>query len=63
LKPYHFKILEIIRKRGFITNKDYSTLVDRAKATRVIDFQKLIDLGLIERKDKGRATYYILKEK
>lgn len=62
LKLYHLKILEFIRKKGFITNQDYAKLVDRAKATRVLDFQKLIDLGLIERKGKGRATYYILKK-
>jgi len=63
LLPYHVKILEFIQKKGFITDRDYAKLVDRAKATRAIDFQKLIALGLVERKGKGRATYYILKEK
>lgn len=61
LKPYHLKILEFIRKKGFISDRDYAKLSDRAKATRALDFQKLIDLGLIERKGKGRATYYVLK--
>lgn len=59
LKQYHLKILEYIREKGFITDKDYFQLTDRAKATRALDFQKLIDLGLIERKGKARATYYI----
>lgn len=63
LQPYHTKILELIGQKGFITNRDYAKLVDRAKATRALDFQKLIKLGLIERKGKGRATYYVLKEK
>lgn len=63
LQPYHLKILEFIREKGFITDKDYVKLTDRAKATRAIDFQKLINLSLIERKGKGRATYYTLKEK
>jgi Fic family protein len=63
LQPYHLKILEFIRKKGFITDKGYSQLTNRAKATRVLDFQKLIELGLIVRKGKGRATYYISKEK
>lgn len=63
LKAYHQKILEFIRERGFITDNDYSKLTDRAKATRALDFQKLIELGLIERKGRGRATYYVLKEK
>lgn len=62
LQPHHLKIIEFTRKKGFITGRDYAKITNRAKATRVIDFQKLIYLGLIERRGKGRATYYILKE-
>lgn len=62
LQPYHLKILEFIREKGFIADRDYLKLSNRARATRALDFQKLIDLGLIERKGKGRATYYVLKE-
>ena len=62
LEPYHLKIMETIREKGFITDRDYAKLVDRAKATRVLDFQKLISLEMIERKGLGRATYYVLKE-
>lgn len=62
LEHYHLKILEFIREKGFIANRDYAKLVDRAKATRALDFRKLISLGLIERKGKGKATYYVLKE-
>jgi Fic family protein len=63
LKPHHLKILEHIREKSFISDKDYASLTDRAKATRIQDFKKLVELGLIERKGKGRATYYIQKEK
>ena len=63
LKSYHLKILEFIKEKGFIADRDYAKLVTRAKATRALDFKKLIDLGLISRKAKGKATYYILKEK
>lgn len=63
LKTYHQKILEFIREKGFITDRDYAKLTERAKATRALDFQKLLDLGLIEKKGRGRATYYILREK
>lgn len=62
LQSYHIKILEFIREKGFITNRDYSKISDRAKATRIIDLQKLVELDLIERKARGRATYYVLKE-
>lgn len=63
LQPYHLKMLDYIRQNGFIADPAYAKLTKRAKATRALDFKKLIDLGLIERKGKGRATYYILKEK
>lgn len=63
LKPHHLKILEFIKEKGFIADRDYAKLVGRAKATRALDFKKLIELGLISRKGKGKATYYVLKEK
>ena len=63
LQPHHLKILEFIKEKGFISDRDYAKLVDRAKATRALDFKKLIELGLISRKGKGKATYYVLMEK
>jgi len=62
LKKYHIKILEIIKEKGFIKDADYALVTDRAKATRALDFAKLIELGLIEMKGRGKATYYIFKE-
>lgn len=61
LEQYHKKLLDYIRRHGYINDKLYSSLTDRAKATRSLDFQKLINLGLIERLGKGKATYYKLK--
>lgn len=63
LKPYHHKMLEFITQKGFITDRDYANLVNRAKPTRRLDFNKLIELGLIVRQGKGKNTYYVLKEK
>jgi Fic family protein len=63
LQSWHLKILEFIREKGFISEKEYVKFTDRAKSTRALDFQKLIEIGLIERKGKGRATYYILKKR
>lgn len=60
LKEHHKKILKYIEQHGFITDSDYSKLTNRAKATRALDFDKLIKLGLIKREGKGRATYYTL---
>ncbi len=63
LMSYHKKLLEFIRKKGYISDRDYKKLTNRAKATRNLDFNKLIDMDFIERKGKGKATYYQLKEK
>jgi Fic family protein len=61
LRPYHNQIVEYIKLNGYITDRDYATLVDRAKPTRRLDFNKLIELGLIVREGKGKNTYYVLK--
>lgn len=58
LQTYHLKLLEFIRDKGFIADRDYRKLTPRAKATRTQDFNKLIKLRLIERRGKGKATYY-----
>lgn len=60
LMPYHQKILEIIRGKGYVTDKDYAKVTNRAKATRSLDFKRLIEMGIIRRKGKGKATYYDL---
>lgn len=61
LKPHHQKILDYLKKYDFITDKIYSTLTDRAKSTRNQDFNRLIEMGRIERVGKGKATIYRMK--
>jgi len=63
LEKHDKKILDYINKHGFITDKIYSSLTERAKATRSLDFQKLIQLDLIQKLGKGPATYYKLINK
>jgi Fic family protein len=58
LQPYHRAILAHIDTHGFITDKTYAAITDRAKATRTLDFNKLIEMGLIVRQGQGRNTYY-----
>ena len=55
------KILKYLEKHSVITDVEYSTFTERKKATRVLDFNKLIERDLIERCGKGRQTHYILK--
>jgi len=61
LKKHHQKIIDCVKEKGFITDREYSELTKRAKATRNLDFRKLINLGLIVKIGKGKATYYKLK--
>lgn len=58
LKLHHQQILDHVDQHGFITDRDYAQLTTRAKATRTLDFNKLIELGLIERQGKGPGTHY-----
>lgn len=58
MQPHHLAILDYINENGFIVDKDYAALTDRAKTTRALDFNKLIELGLIERHGRGRNTHY-----
>jgi Fic family protein len=60
LKRHHLILLEHLETKGFISDKDYAQLVDRAKATRANDFKQLVSQGLIKRMGKGPATYYML---
>lgn len=62
LQPYHQVIMDIIKENGFVTDRDYAARTDRARATRTLDFRKLLDLGLIERRGQKRGTYYVLAE-
>ncbi len=61
LKDYHQIIIDHIKEKGFITDREYSKLTKRAKPTRNLDFRKLIELELIVKVGKGKATYYKFK--
>jgi Fic family protein len=58
LKSHEKAILEFVEKNNYITDKDYSKLTERAKATRALDFKRLIKLGHLEIQGKGPATFY-----
>ncbi len=60
LKKQHILIMKHIKDNGYITDKQYAEITDRAKPTRHLDFRKLISLGLIKSEGKGKATFYTL---
>lgn len=62
LEPHHRAILAWLDEHGSITDREYARLVDRAKSTRALDFRTLLERGLIERRARGPATYYVKAE-
>jgi len=62
LKAHDQRIIDFINKKEFIADRDYAKLTNRAKPTRNKDFNRLIELGLIKRLGRGKATYYKLKD-
>jgi Fic family protein len=62
LEDHHKMIIEYIRENGIMKDSDYAKLTNRARATRYIDFKKLIGFNLIERRGKGKNSYYVLKD-
>lgn len=62
LREYHQKIISYIEKYGYIADRDYAKLTDRAKPTRNLDFRKLIGMDIIEKSGKGKATCYKFKK-
>lgn len=61
LEPHHKQIIEYIKEHGSITMREYAEITDRARPTRIQDFKKLVDMGLIKSVGVGKATYYVLK--
>jgi len=61
LKPHETKIIDFIQEHGFITNQQYSEVTKRAKATRSKDLRQLVEKGILERKGRGKGTYYVIK--
>lgn len=61
LEEHHRQILEYIGERDSITQREYATFSSRSLASRKLDFEKLINLEMIEAKGVGRGTYYVLK--
>ncbi len=63
LEEHHRKILDYLDTHGRVTQLAYGEISNRSLASRKKDFQKLIDLGLIEKRGGGRSTYYVRLER
>ncbi len=60
LEAHHQQILDYIQAQGSITQREYGDISTRSLAARKLDFEKLVQLNLIEAKGVGRGTYYVL---
>ena len=60
LEPHHQQILDYVQEHGSITQREYGDISTRSLASRKLDFEKLLQLNLIEAKGIGRGTYYVL---
>ncbi len=61
LEPHHRQILDYISEHGSITQREYGAISERSLASRKLDFEKLLNMGLIESQGTGRGTYYVGK--
>jgi Fic family protein len=62
LEFHHQQILDYIHEKGSITQREYGGISPRSLASRKLDFDRLVQLNLIEIKGVGRGTYYVLMQ-
>jgi hypothetical protein len=59
LESHHRHILAYIEEHGSITQREYGQISSRSLASRKLDFNKLLKMGLIETKGTGHGTCYL----
>jgi Fic family protein len=62
IEGHHRRLLAYMDEHDSINQREYGQISNRSLAARKQDFQKLLKLGLIERRGGGRSTYYILAD-
>jgi Fic family protein len=60
LEEHHRRLLAYIAEHGSISQREYGLISNRSLAARKQDFQKLLRLGMIERRGGGRSVHYVL---
>jgi Fic family protein len=59
-QPHHLVIRDRVLEYGYITDREYGELSERARAPRALDLKTMVEWGVLERHGKGKATYYTL---
>lgn len=62
LESHEKKMVEYLRDNGSISSSEYYKISKRARSTRIKDFKRLTDKGIIKAVGRGKATYYILDD-
>ncbi len=60
LNPRQSTSIDIIRKRGRITNREYTKTFRVTSKTAYRDLSQMVSAGLLKKHGKGRNTYYTL---
>jgi predicted HTH transcriptional regulator/pyrimidine deaminase RibD-like protein len=60
LTKRQLELLELLAKRGRISSEEHQRRFDITRETANQDFRKLVGLGLIERRGRGRSIHYVL---
>ncbi len=61
LTERQMRIIEFINKNGRITNRDIRSMFKLSDESALREINKLLSLGVIKKRGKGRATHYIIK--
>ena len=54
------RAIKMLRKAGLITTSVYSRRIGVSKSIARKDLKKMIDIGIIRKRGRGRNVYYIL---
>jgi len=61
LTERQMRVIEFINKNDRITNRDIRSMFKLSDESALREINKLLSLGVIKKRDKGRATHYIIK--
>ena len=60
LNERQLRLLEAIKEKGEISRQEYLGMVDVSESSVYNDLRRLVELGILKRRRKGRFTHYSL---
>jgi Fic family protein len=62
LTSHEKMLVQYLQENMTISEAEYALITERARSTRILDFKRLVEKNVITKHQKGRATYYTLKD-